>query len=118
MRTFATLALLAPLARAYILTDDFFGAGFFEAFTWENISDPTHGRVNYLDERTSIKDGLAFATLNSFVMRVDDQTVLDPKGPGRNSIRIRSKKTWQHGVSVYVPHESRKLARVLMILQA
>jgi hypothetical protein len=35
-------------------------------------------------------------------MRADSHTVLDPDGPGRDSIRIRSKKTWKHGVYVYV----------------
>lgn len=101
MRAFAALALLAPLTQAYLLTDDFFGAVFFEEFTWENISDPTHGRVNYLDQKTAIRDGLSYATLDSFVMRVDDKAVLNATGPGRNSIRIKSKKTWEHGVIVY-----------------
>jgi hypothetical protein len=100
MRAFAALALLAPLARGYILTDIFVGAGFFAGFDWENIPDPTHSRVNYLDQNTAVRTGLSYATLDSFVMRVDHKTVLNATGPGRNSIRIKSKKAWQHGVVV------------------
>jgi hypothetical protein len=46
MRSFTALLLAVPLARAtYILTDNFVGKDFFFAFDWENIDDPTHGRV-------------------------------------------------------------------------
>jgi hypothetical protein len=46
-------------------------------------------------------------------MRADSHTVLDPDGPGRDSIRIRSQKTWKHGVYVYVQASVLRLERVL-----
>jgi hypothetical protein len=35
-----------------------------------------------------------------FVMRADYKTVLNPSGAGRNSVRIRSKKTYTHHLVV------------------
>jgi hypothetical protein len=33
-------------------------------------------------------------------MRADDQTILDPSGPGRNSIRITSQDSWNDAIYV------------------
>ncbi len=33
------------LAAPYFLTSNIVGNDFYRAFQWENISDPTHGRV-------------------------------------------------------------------------
>jgi hypothetical protein len=52
---------------------------------------------NYTDLRTSLALNLTYARGDTFVMRADHKTVLDPKGPGRNSVRIRSNKTYKHG---------------------
>ncbi|CAE6430305.1 unnamed protein product [Rhizoctonia solani] len=83
------------------LTDDFHGNGFYKHFTFEAISDPTHGRVNYVDMQTAKAKNLTEVTeKGNFIMRADSTTVLDPKGPGRDSIRIQSKKQWTTGVSV------------------
>jgi hypothetical protein len=43
---FAGLASLSPaLGTTYSLTDSVIGSQFFSFFTWENIADPTNGRV-------------------------------------------------------------------------
>jgi len=40
------LGFFAPaLATTYSLTDNIVGSGFYNAFEWEAIADPTNGRV-------------------------------------------------------------------------
>lgn len=56
---------------------------------------------NYVDKTTAQKLNLTYATHNTFVMRADDTTVLSATGPGRNSVRIRSKKRYTTHVAVY-----------------
>ncbi|KJA15431.1 glycoside hydrolase family 16 protein [Hypholoma sublateritium FD-334 SS-4] len=89
------------LAAPYWITDNIVGNDFYRAFEWENIADPTHGRVNYVDQATSKKENLTVASLDSFVMRTDFTTVLNATGPGRNSVRIRSVNTYTTHVAVF-----------------
>ncbi|PPR05555.1 hypothetical protein CVT24_003294 [Panaeolus cyanescens] len=101
-----SLALLASsltpmLVGAYQLTDQIIGNDFFNAFEWEAIADPTHGRVNYVDQPMSRSQNLTFASDNTFILRTDFSSVLDPNGPGRNSVRIRTKKTYTTHVAVF-----------------
>jgi hypothetical protein len=49
---------------------------------------------------TAIERKLTKATKDSFIMRADSRTVLDPEGPGRDSIRAESKKQWTNGITV------------------
>lgn len=85
----------------YSLSDEVYGPGFYSFFEWEAIEDPTHGRVTYVDKPTSIHQNLTYATSDTFILRTDFKTVLDPNGPGRNSVRIRSKKTYTSHVAVF-----------------
>ncbi|KAJ2916095.1 hypothetical protein MD484_g4332, partial [Candolleomyces efflorescens] len=85
----------------YLLRDNIVGAGFFDAFEWQAIDDPTHGRVRYVDQQTARNLNLTYASGNSFVLRTDDRTVLSPFGPGRSSVRIRTKKTYTTHVAVF-----------------
>jgi hypothetical protein len=101
------------------LTDSFQGERFLEEFTFEAIPDPTHGRVqyvlfehrdlsrltnysigSYVDKATAIAHNLTEATADKFIMRADSTSVLDTAGPGRESIRLQSKKQWTNGVSI------------------
>ncbi|KAJ3547126.1 hypothetical protein NM688_g5433 [Phlebia brevispora] len=97
----ASALLPAAFAATYQLTDHHVGSDFLSSFIHEAISDPTHGRVNYVDQGTAVAQNLTFASGNSLIMRADDWTVLDPNGPGRNSVRIRSVKTYNTHVSVF-----------------
>ena len=63
-------------------------------------SSLTRFHSNYVDQGTAVAQNLTFASGNSLIMRADDWTVLDPNGPGRNSVRIRSVKTYNTHVSV------------------
>ncbi|KJA15432.1 glycoside hydrolase family 16 protein [Hypholoma sublateritium FD-334 SS-4] len=85
----------------YHLTEKVVGRDFYSHFNWEAIEDPTHGRVNYVDQSTSIQQNLTQATFHSFILRADDTTVLDPAGPGRNSVRILSKRNYTTHVAVF-----------------
>jgi hypothetical protein len=121
----AALALASTAAaEVWTLTDTFIGQDFLSGFTHETIADPTHGRVyvpsdlqlkavlivsrspsNYVDQPTALAANLTFATADTLIMRADATTVLDPNGPGRNSIRIKSNKTYtQHTVVFDVRH--------------
>ncbi|KAG9004819.1 hypothetical protein FRB90_010703 [Tulasnella sp. 427] len=96
-------ALASPAlaaARWYTLHEKFAGESFLDGFEHEDFKDPTHGRVNYVDECTALEKNLTYVNKNTLIMRADSTTVLDPKGPGRDSVRITSKK--QYGYSVMV----------------
>ena len=57
-----TLALaLVPATRAhYHIADTFIGHDFINGFDWETFDDPTHGRVNYVDQPTALSSNLSF----------------------------------------------------------
>ena len=99
---FLSFYVLHALGAAYTLSDNFVGTGFLSGFEHEAIADPTNGRVNYVDQATALADNLTFASGDTFIMRADSTTTLDPSGPGRNSVRIRSVKTYTTHVAVYV----------------
>ncbi|KAF8916423.1 2 beta-glucanase [Mucidula mucida] len=98
--------LLASLASpvvgvSYVLTDSFVGSSFLNGFTYDAISDPTGGRVVYVDAATAAAQNLTYASSDSFIVRADHTTVLSASGPGRNSIRLKSTKTYSNGVTVF-----------------
>ncbi|KAF9035191.1 endo-1,3(4)-beta-glucanase-like protein [Panaeolus papilionaceus] len=94
-----------PWFPKYYLSTNIVGPGFYGHFNWENIADPTHGRVNYVTQTTSIAHNLTYATHDTFILRTDYKTVLDPQGPGRESVRIITKKSFtQHIVIADVRH--------------
>lgn len=101
--TFALL-FLAPrsFASLYSIVDDIVGDKFYSSFTFDAIADPTHGRVEYVDRNTAVANNLSYTTIrNTFVMRADHTTVLNPSGPGRKSIRIESKKAYSTHVVIF-----------------
>lgn len=55
---------------------------------------------SYIDMQTAIAKNLTRATRNRLFLHADSTTVLDPDGPGRDSIRMQSKKQWTAGVTV------------------
>ena len=99
----ALLASAGPALAAYVKSESFVGQSFYDGFDFQAIADPTHGRVNYVDAQTAKDKNLTYASADSFVLRMDSTTVLDPAGAGRDSVRIRSKNTYPTHVLVYVP---------------
>ncbi|KAG2017370.1 glycosyl hydrolase family 16 [Coprinopsis cinerea AmutBmut pab1-1] len=106
------LALLQPLvnllpavqAAPYSIAENIVGEGFYSAFDWQAISDPTHGRVRYVDQGTSLNLNLTYASGNRFILRTDSRSLLSPSGPGRNSVRIQSKRAYTRHVAVFDVH--------------
>ncbi|KAJ8520274.1 hypothetical protein ONZ45_g2850 [Pleurotus djamor] len=98
-----SLALLASpaLCATYGLTDNIVGSAFLNTFNFQAIADPTHGRVNYVDANTARSKNLTFASGDTFILRADHTTVLNPNGAGRDSVRIRSNKLYTTHVAVF-----------------
>ncbi|KAF6756895.1 glycoside hydrolase family 16 protein [Ephemerocybe angulata] len=89
------------LGATYSLSDNVLGNGFYDAFKWETIDDPTHGRVKYVDQGTSRSQNLTYASGDTFILRTDFKTYLNNGGPGRQSVRIMSKRTYTTHVAVF-----------------
>ena len=53
-----------------------------------------------MDELTSIKRNLTYAGFDTFILQADHKTVLDPDGPGRDSVRIISRKAYTQHIAV------------------
>ncbi|KAH7104331.1 glycoside hydrolase family 16 protein [Auriculariales sp. MPI-PUGE-AT-0066] len=99
--TLATVATVATVqAATYSVAETSVGNSFYTNFDFDAISDPTHGRVNYVNEATARSQNLTFASSDSFVLRTDYKTVLTASGAGRNSVRLKSKKLWNSHVTV------------------
>lgn len=95
-----SLALLAHSA-SYQRTANIVGSGFNNAFSYQAISDPTHGRVNYVDAGTAASQNLTFASSSSFILRADFKKTLSASGPGRSSVRLQSNKQYTTSVLVF-----------------
>lgn len=91
----------------YILRDTYMGASFLTSFTFETFADgdPTHGRVNYVNETYAIWKGLASVSGTTFTMRADHTTKLSASGPGRDSVRIKSIKQYTTHLAVHVYYQ-------------
>ncbi|KAF9066759.1 2 beta-glucanase [Rhodocollybia butyracea] len=96
--------LLVPqlvLGVSYTQSDSITGTGFLNSFSYQAIADPTHGRVNYVNAATAASQNLTYASGNHFVLRADYHSVLNPSGPGRNSVRIQSNKQYETSVMIF-----------------
>lgn len=64
--------------------------------------DQAHVRFhsNYVDQATALSKNLTFAAGDTLILRADDFAVLNATGPGRDSVRIRSVKTYTTHVAV------------------
>jgi len=95
------LVAAAVRGATYSLSDNIVGSGFNDAFNYEAINDPTHGRVHYVDKATAQSLNLTFGSGDTFILRADHTTTLGSGGAGRNSARIISKKTYTTHVAVF-----------------
>ncbi|KAM0125969.1 hypothetical protein ACHAO1_010334 [Botrytis cinerea] len=84
----------------YQLEESYSGNSFFDAFDFFTDPDPTHGFVTYVSESAASQQGLISVGSDGVYMGVDSKTILNPSGPGRNSVRIESKKSWTHGLFI------------------
>ncbi|EED81597.1 hypothetical beta-glucanase from glycoside hydrolase family GH16 [Postia placenta Mad-698-R] len=96
-------SLLVPsaLAGSYSLSQSNVGSDFLSNFQWENITDPTNGRVEYVTQSTALAENLTYTSSDTFIMRADYTTTLDASGPGRKSNRIKSNTKYNTHVAVF-----------------
>ncbi|KAI0308543.1 concanavalin A-like lectin/glucanase domain-containing protein, partial [Amylostereum chailletii] len=80
--------------------DEYIGTGFLKGWRWETFDDPTHGRVNYVDQNTALQHNLTYATNDKFVMRADSWSNVPASARGRDSVRISSQATYDEAVFV------------------
>jgi hypothetical protein len=84
---------------AYKLTDDLTYMNFFDSFDFFDGPDPTHGFVQFQNLTSAIDKGLIgyLEDTQSVFMGVDYKN----KAPdGRASVRLESKKKWNHGLMI------------------
>ncbi|KAL1755379.1 glycoside hydrolase family 16 protein [Schizophyllum commune] len=96
----ASISALA-CAKSYHVSESYVGNDFYRGFDFQAITDPTHGRVNYVDMYTAQGRNLTYTTGDTFILRGDSWSYLRPNGPGRDSVRIQSKKTYTDHISVF-----------------
>ncbi|KAJ6588043.1 glycoside hydrolase family 16 protein [Mycena capillaripes] len=102
LSSLVTLSFVSSVLCAnYGMSENIVGAGFYDAFNFETMPDPTNGRVNYVDQTTAVSANLTFNSADTFILRADHTTVLDPAGAGRNSVRLSSKNTYSTHVAVF-----------------
>lgn len=61
---------------------------------------------NYLDQASAVKKNITYAHGNTLILRADHWTKLSASGPGRDSFRLMSKKTYTNHVTVCVSDSS------------
>ncbi|KAJ9629157.1 hypothetical protein H2204_008946 [Knufia peltigerae] len=94
-----TLTLFASAATAsYVIEDDYSSNSFAGMFDFFTDNDPTNGYVNYIDYNTAASSGLYKVENGQVYMGVDSTNTAS--GRGRNSVRIASKNTYQHGLVI------------------
>ncbi|TFK32346.1 laminarinase [Crucibulum laeve] len=94
-------SVLVVWGATYSQTDSHTGSGFLKSFSVQAISDPTHGRVNYVDAGTAASQNLTYSSGDHFVLRADSKKVLSASGAGRNSVRLQSNKAYTTSVMVF-----------------
>ncbi|KAL8760496.1 MAG: hypothetical protein Q9184_003316 [Pyrenodesmia sp. 2 TL-2023] len=100
--TVGSTFLPAALA-AYTLTDSYTASNWFSSFDFFSSKDPTNGFVQYKDLKTAAASNLiaidGSGPAAAVYMGVD-HTTKNPSG-GRASVRLSSKKTYNHGLFVF-----------------
>lgn len=101
----STLVLVAlssqTFAGSYSVSSTAIGSGFYSTFSFQAISDPTNGRVQYVDQNTAIANNLTFTSSNSFVLRADHTNVVPSSGVGRESVRLISNAQYTTHAAVF-----------------
>ena len=56
----SALMRLPTVSTTFVLKDKFVGNDFYSGWKWETDDDPTHGRVNYVDQGTAVARNLTY----------------------------------------------------------
>ncbi|KAF7119060.1 hypothetical protein CNMCM5793_008703 [Aspergillus hiratsukae] len=94
-------ALEARESQTYQLAESWQGESFIKDWNFFDAADPTNGYVTYVNQSRAEQTGLVKVTPSgSFYMGVDYENTLNPNGPGRESVRIETKKYYTEGLYV------------------
>lgn len=106
----ALLSLFPPLtttARNYSICEEWVGHDFLDQFFFWDYTDPTQGKVDYVNQGTAKKLNLTYVNpvTNQFVMQVDtDHDAVSLNGNksdlGRRSVRLHSNRAYGDGVYI------------------
>ncbi|KAJ5669930.1 Concanavalin A-like lectin/glucanase subgroup [Penicillium maclennaniae] len=95
------LASSAAATLDYNLVEKWEGTDFLDYFNFHVGSDPTNGYVNYLSEADAKEAGLVKVTdSGSLYLGVDHTNKVASTASGRDSVRIGSKKYYDHSLIV------------------
>lgn len=95
---YALAHLVTTALAGYSIVDDYTQGSFADKFNFFTENDPTNGYVNYVDYGTAQSSGLYSQSDKSVYIGVDHNNTAS--GRGRNSVRIESKKSYQHGLII------------------
>jgi hypothetical protein len=110
-----------PQPGAYKLTDDLSYKNFFSSFDFFSGPDPTQGFVQFQNLTSAIDHGLVgyLEDTQSVFMGVDYS---NKDAKGRASVRLESKKAWNHGLLIadihHMPHSECGVWPALWLLSA
>ncbi|KIV86318.1 hypothetical protein PV11_01936 [Exophiala sideris] len=90
--------LTTTTSASYVIQDDYSSSSFASMFDFFTDADPTNGYVNYIDYNTAETNGLYKIQDGAVYMGVDSTNTAS--GRGRDSIRIASKNTYEHGLVI------------------
>ncbi|KAJ5668682.1 endo-1-3(4)-beta-glucanase [Penicillium macrosclerotiorum] len=91
----------AATSDSYGLVENWHGKSFLDYFNFYTGSDPTNGFVTYVDQSSAESAGLVKVTdSGSVYIGVDHTTTLSTTGKGRDSVRIGSKKYYDHSLII------------------
>ncbi|KAL1634378.1 hypothetical protein SLS56_002388 [Neofusicoccum ribis] len=94
------LSSLRAAAQTYTLVDDYSAQNWFDKFNFFTDGDPTNGFVQYVNETVAASNGLIGTNSNRIYMGVDHTNTYKVGGPGRPSVRLQSKKLYNHGLFI------------------
>ncbi|KAL8853026.1 MAG: hypothetical protein Q9221_002056 [Calogaya cf. arnoldii] len=99
----ATTTFITPTVATYTLIDSYDPSNWFSKFHFWDQKDPTNGFVQYKSLSSAASTGLiavdtTSTTIPAIYMGVD-HTTKDPRG--RASVRISSKKSYNHGLFIF-----------------
>jgi len=94
----AAVGLVSAQNGTYVLVDSYDYTNWEAMMAVQNITDPTNGFVTYVADPASM--GLMQTVGEQVFIGVDNTTVLDPAGPGRNSVRLQSNTAYNQGLFI------------------
>ncbi|KAM0667673.1 hypothetical protein ACQRIT_003180 [Beauveria bassiana] len=99
----------ASAVNQYTLVESYNHTNFFDKFNFfvsnygtgnYNDVDPTSGYINYRSREDAVKLGLIATQGSEMFLGVNHRDKLDPKGKGRDSVRIESKQLYNYGLFI------------------